>query len=117
MCARTMALRRRSTSHVARVYALTIQKTPSAIDEIPIAAPAARPRRATTRADMNPAKATPKSDIESRMPAAKTTISPSRTGNGATPIPNGSSVKARRLLTANAAPMSVGRWECAASTG
>ena len=79
-----------------------------------MSAPAPRPSRATTRAVMKLAKATPKSDIERRMPAANTAIRTSNSGNGAAPsrLPNGaSSVNARRLLTANAAPMMVGRCE------
>ena len=85
-----------------------------------MSAPAMRPRRATTRAVMRPANATPKSDIDSRMPAAKTVMRTSSIGNGAAPrrSPKGArSVSARRLLTAKAAPMNVGRCECAPGTG
>ncbi len=81
---------------------------------------AACPRRAATAADMRRAKATPKSDIDSRMPTPKTAISNSNveSGEAASPSPNGASiVRARRLLTANAAPRIVGRCECADGGG
>ena len=68
---------------------------------------------------MRLAKATPKSDIESRIPAANTQIRIRSVVSGAAPMrsPKGASnVSARRLLTANAAPMSVGTCECAPGT-
>ena len=75
----------------------------------------ASPRRTATAADRTRANATPKSDIEIRIPTPKTAISISRLDNGAASSwpPNGTSiVKALRLLRANAAPTMVGRWEC-----
>ena len=66
------------------------------------------------------ANATPKSDIEIRIPIANTTIRTSSIGSEAPPTlsPNGASiVSARRLLIANAAPTIVGRCECAAASG
>ena len=82
--------------------------------------PAARPRRCTTGADISRANATPKSDIDSRIPTAKTTISTSSVATDAvsTRCPNGASiVSARRLLTAKAAPTMVGRCEWAEGSG
>jgi hypothetical protein len=69
---------------------------------------------------MSLANATPKSDIESRIPTANTAIRIRSIESEAlsTRLPKGaSSVSARRLLTANAAPTIVGRCECADGAG
>ena len=67
------------------------------MDAIAIVAAAERPMRATARVERTPANATPKRDIDSRMPIAKTPISPSSTGSGADPTrsPNGQALSGR----------------------
>ena len=73
---------------------------------------AACPNRAAAAADISRANATPKSDMEIRMPSAKTAIKTSRLPSDAESVlpPNGASiVNARRLLMAKAAPTIVGR--------
>ena len=97
-----------------------IQYEPSAMDAAAINNAAAWPRRAATAADMRRARATPKSDIESRIPRPKTAMRTRsvESGDAARSPPNGASiVSARRLLMANAAPRIVGKWECDAGAG
>ena len=62
-----------------------IQNTPSAIDATAMRTAAACPSRAAAAADMRLAKATPKSDIDSRIPTANTTIRTSSVASGAAP--------------------------------
>ena len=80
----------------------------------------ARPRRRTAWVEKTRANATPKSDIEIRIPTANTATSAKVAVRDALAAlsPNGASnVRARRLLMANAAPMMVGTCECAAECG
>ena len=70
-----------------------------------MATAAARPKRAAMAADISRANTRPKSDMEMRIPSAKTAISTSRLASDAESAlpPNGARiVDARRLLTAKA---------------